>query len=685
MSTKRKIQVRSEPTSYDAEAGTITIVYATATPAQRWGYIEILDMSEVAIDTTRLDAGAVNILLQHDGHFGLPIGNVISHEIVDGIATATFRLSVADEHRGIVSNISAGIYRTWSVGYQIMETEEETREDGVTVVRVTRWMPMEISLVSIPADPESKTRSEERPAAGAIVHRTVTASPQLKGQSPMTIRNLSKPARRRTAAEEAAAAVEEETGAELTEEQATAIETAVETAIEDAVAEVEAGDTTAEDEAERADEEDPEADPADPEADAADPESGDEDTRAASILRLCARHGLSTTFALRHVERGTPINTVRDAILDSIAARSPKPMSNTRIRRDERETLVDRMSDAMAARMSRSAPTAQGREFANFRLRDIARELVGREARNMADHQLFDAAMRTRSGSHSTSDFAAVLSNSANKALLASYELAPKTHDPLVRRVQHTDYKEVEKFRLGDVPKFKRRAEGGEVEFGTMSENAEKFRIHNETTGISFTFETFINDDLGAFGDLPRSFGSNAALREAELVYGILIDGYKMADGRQLFHAQHGNLISNALSIDGLDAGVSAMETQKSLDGNVLGITPKHLVVGSKNRLTAQRLLANITPANAEDVNPFGNSSIQLIVDPRITDMSWFLAADPAAYDGIQLASLAGSNGVQLQTIENFYKRSIDFIASIDLGAAPIDYRPLLKSTGTGT
>lgn len=659
MSTKPKhtlVTRSSGSVSFQEETGTVEIVYSTGLRRDNGDYFEELVISPEAIDATRLDAGAVSLIVDHMP-IGLPIGRVISHRVENGEAIATVKLSEAEANAGVVADIKAGVIRQVSVGYEQLAFED-SEVDGVRQRLVTRWMPWEISLVVIPADPAAHIRSNQ-------------GAPHRRSEVTMNPEELLAAAAAAVAAAAAKLAEAQESG------DADAI-TAAEAAVAEAAAELEAAQAAvdAAAAAEGAGDGDEETRSA----------ATAEETRVAAVVEYATRNRIAPDLLTRHIVQRHTVEEVQRMHTQNRASRSALPVNTTRaqVHVDEKEKTFESMTDALSARMTGRAPSARGREFANFKLRDIAREIVGRSSRGMSDRTLFSAVLQTRSGMHSSSDFAAVLSNSANKALLDRYQAAPKTHEPLVRRVEHADYKEVEKFRIGDAPKFKRRAEGAEVEFGTMSENVEKFRVYNETAGIGFTFETFVNDDLDVFGDLSRSFGTNAALREAELVFDILTKGYKMADGKQLFHSTRGNLITAGLSIEGLDQGMTAMETQESLDGNVIGITPKILLVGPKNRLTGQRLLANITPASAEDVNPFGNSNLQLIVDPRITDLSWFLVADPTAYDGIQLASLAGSQGVQLETIENFYKRSIDFIASIDIGAAPIDYRPLVKSTGTG-
>lgn len=657
----RALSVRSE--SYDEEAGTVEVVYATETPVGRWGYVEQLVVSEDAIDTTRLDSGSVNLLRQHDSWSDLPIGSVVAHRIEGGMAIATIRLSVDPEHKGLVENIKAGVIRTVSVGYAIQESEEVTGADGIVTQRVTRWQPVEISLVSVPADPNAQVRS----ATSDLVRRTVTAAAPAKKEANMKTK-------KRDAASAAAEVVDEVAegaGVEVTPELEAAVEEAiqgaVDTATEEAAAEIE--ETAAEETASEDDGETVEEAPA-------------EASRAAAILELCTRHGLSLAFATRHVKAGTSIHQVRAAVLDSIAARSAPPMTTARITRDERETLVSRASDAMFSRMSGEAPTAQARDMRYLSVVEMARAFVGADAAGMSRSQVVQAALQTRSGMHTTSDFAAALGNAASRTLRRAYEAATPTYGPFVREVTLPDFRATDRVQIGDAPILERRAEGSETKRGTLSDSKESIQLATFAKALSMSRQMMVNDDLDAFSRILTSFGMRAAELQSDLVYGKLTGNPKMSDGKSLFHASHNNLLNVALDVNGLSEARKAMRKQTGLDGAKLNISPVTLIVGPELETEAQKIIAPISAALAGDVNPFAGSSLQLVVDSRIEDAAWFLAANPALIDTIELAFLDGARGVQTSTIDAPMLDGVDVLAQIDCEAGVIDFRGLLKSAG---
>src|SRR5690606_24983206 len=89
-----------------------------------------------------------------------------------------------------------------------------------------------------------------------------------------------------------------------------------------------------------------------------------------------------------------------------------------------------------------------------------------------------------------------------------------------------------------------------------------------------------INDDLGIFGDVPRKLGQAARRTIAKAVFDLLTSNPTLADGKALFHADHGNLLTGAaISTTSVDAMQSAMALQKDADGNIITVPMKSLVV----------------------------------------------------------------------------------------------------------
>jgi len=150
---KGKKQERSqsfEVREINEETRTISLAFSSETAVERWFGREILDHSTGSIRLDRLRDGAP-LLLQHSP--GEQIGVVESVEIgSDRKGRATVKLSRGPLGEEIFRDIQDGIRRNVSVGYMVHEMRLEEQADDIDTYRVTDWEPMEISMVSIPAD-----------------------------------------------------------------------------------------------------------------------------------------------------------------------------------------------------------------------------------------------------------------------------------------------------------------------------------------------------------------------------------------------------------------------------------------------------------------------------------------------------------------------------------------------------
>lgn len=631
MSTDTKVRSVHAPASFDEAAGTVEVVYATDAPVERDDHIEELVISDDAIDTSRLDAGAVNLIVDHLP-FGLPLGRVVGHRVEDGKAIAVVKMTESDAHADILADIRAGVIKTVSVGYQIKKSDR--RDDGGQPIRrVTRWMPAEISLVTIPADPQAQIRA----ATAALVRRTTIIE-------------------RQQAMNDDGQKVDDQTDVDVDEVE-----------VED-----EGDDQALADDDAAGDDDQAPVDDDDESQDAA---------RSARIVELCHRHQMPIDFAIRHIATGASVEAVRAEILDAMAERSPMHINTTRARvtRDAQETLVARAADALFSRLSGEEPSDRGRELRNLSTVELAREFVGSSARSMSRSEVISQALQTRSGMHTSSDFSAALGSAANRTLRAAYEAAELTYGDFVREATVPDFRATERVQIGDAPALRRREEGSETTYGTLSDSKEAIKLATFARALKMTRQMLINDDLGAFARILTSFGLRAGELKSDLVYGILTNNAKMSDGKLLFSASHNNVLSADLTVEGLSEARKAMRKQKSRDGASLNLSAKTLIVGPELETRAQQLLAPISASVSGEVNPFA-ASLKLAVDSRIEDDSWFLAANPALVDTIELAFLEGARGLQTQTIDEPMLDGVTVLAQIDVEAAAIDHLGLIKS-----
>ena len=132
----------------DQEKRTVRIAVSSEEPVDRSFGAEILDHSEKSIDLSFARSGRMPLLLDHDPR--QQIGVVESVDL-DGSARrlrATVRFGRNGLAKEVFEDVVDGIRSNISVGYQVNKMDPEGREK----YRVSSWSPMEVSVVSIPAD-----------------------------------------------------------------------------------------------------------------------------------------------------------------------------------------------------------------------------------------------------------------------------------------------------------------------------------------------------------------------------------------------------------------------------------------------------------------------------------------------------------------------------------------------------
>lgn len=140
---RRELQIKLR--EGDGDADELTFSFSSEQPVERWFGTEILSHQAGAADLARLNNGAP-FLWNHDRD--AVIGVVQQASLGDdqrGYAKVKWsRNAMAQEKR---QDVEDGILRNVSFAYEINDVEQR---DGAMLI--TRWTPLEVSLVSIPAD-----------------------------------------------------------------------------------------------------------------------------------------------------------------------------------------------------------------------------------------------------------------------------------------------------------------------------------------------------------------------------------------------------------------------------------------------------------------------------------------------------------------------------------------------------
>ncbi|MDT3684145.1 MAG: Mu-like prophage major head subunit gpT family protein [Pseudorhodoplanes sp.] len=161
-------------------------------------------------------------------------------------------------------------------------------------------------------------------------------------------------------------------------------------------------------------------------------------------------------------------------------------------------------------------------------------------------------------------------------------------------------------------------------------------------------------------------------------------NGVNLDDGNPIYTTGRKNKAAAgaALDVTTLGAGRQAMRETKGLDGKTpIGVTPRHLVVGPAKETQAEQVLAAIAAAQVADANPF-SGKLTLHVEPRFTGNGWRIFADPAELATIVIAYLNGREGPVLETREGWTTLGAEFRAVLDFGCGIADWRGTYLNPG---
>lgn len=579
-----------QPTTVDPASRTVEAIVSTGADTPRAGFIERLELR--GADLSRL-IGAPVLDAHRSSSTRDQLGIIEAAELrPEGIwVRMKFRSNAAAE--SVLSDIEDGTLRGLSIGYQVAQWKEA--RDGKSRIRIAvKWVPLEVSVVPVPADP------------GAHFRAGGNNMPEIDEQTP-------------------------ETRPEPTVATRAAVNAEIRTIAETA------GLTRAW---------------ADQQIDA---EATSDEARQAAFE------------AMQHRSSQTPTRTTRATITADFT--------------DPAE-IATRAGEALFARSHPDHELSEAaRPYAAMSTIDLARDCLQRAG---TSHMGMSADTVITRALHSTSDFPLILGDTVGRELRRAYQAAPSGVQMLARQTTARDFRAKRALQFGEGPELKKVLEGGEFEHGTIDESAETYSVETFGRIFSISRQALINDDLGAFTQIPTKLGNAARAFEAAQLVAKLVENPNMSDGKAVFHADHGNLASSgaALSITTLTAARTAMRRQTGLGDQPIDAKPYAVVVPPELETTAEQLLTEIAATNTDDVNPFGK--LLLAVEPRLTDTdTWYVAADPATIDGLEYAYLEGAPGPQIETRQGFEVDGVQMKVRLDFGCGWTDYRGWYRNDGS--
>ncbi len=125
----------------------ITFAASSGVEVERWWGTEVLAHTSGAVRMGRIDGGAAPLLFNHN--WDDPIGMIDAGRLEDGRLMVDAHFFDTERAREVRAMLEGGL-RNVSIGYEIHAMEEETKKNRFTA---TDWEPLEVSIVTIPADP----------------------------------------------------------------------------------------------------------------------------------------------------------------------------------------------------------------------------------------------------------------------------------------------------------------------------------------------------------------------------------------------------------------------------------------------------------------------------------------------------------------------------------------------------
>lgn len=136
----------------EADSRVFEVAFSSETPVDRWGELEILSHDAGAAKLGRLNNGAP-LLFNHDRDRYVGVVEPGTARIdPDRVGRAQVRIKEGADGDEVLRDVRSGILTKVSFLYRIHAWEESVETGGKKSYRVTDWEPLEISLVTIPAD-----------------------------------------------------------------------------------------------------------------------------------------------------------------------------------------------------------------------------------------------------------------------------------------------------------------------------------------------------------------------------------------------------------------------------------------------------------------------------------------------------------------------------------------------------
>lgn len=304
----------------------------------------------------------------------------------------------------------------------------------------------------------------------------------------------------------------------------------------------------------------------------------------------------------------------------------------------------------------------------------------------------------------SAMDVSGILSNVANKEILAGYMEDNEEWREISAVKNVTDFKSVTSYRMLDNFEYDEVGPDGQITHGELGEESYTRQAKTYAKMFTLTRNDIINDDLGALDDVRTRLGRGGKKKFNNIFW------KRFLDNAAFFTAGRGNYISGGttnLGVDGvgLEQAVTAFRKLKSPAkdgakkvGNAVGGRPDRLLVPPELEFTADRLYASAfvntggaaTATSVPDANIHAKKYRPIVVD-WLSDnaftgnsaTAFYLLRNPADMAAMVVSFLNGNQTPIVESAEaSFNTLGVEFRGYHDFGCDQAEYLAGVKSKG---
>lgn len=253
----------------------------------------------------------------------------------------------------------------------------------------------------------------------------------------------------------------------------------------------------------------------------------------------------------------------------------------------------------------------------------------------------------------STSDFPLLMGDILDRQLLGRYNEITPTWQNYCKRGLVRDFRTVRRIARGEAsgryyPNYKQAEYAGVKQDDNIGETGYTYSVEVYEKAIAINWQMLINDDLGAFRDLPLDLARGARRTEEYFATTLFVD--TTGPHASLYTGGNANVVTSnpVLSITALQTAFTVLAAQTDANGEPILIDAVELVVPPALEITALNILnavqlwldtnasAGTAQQNLVTVNWMRNR-VNLSVNPYIPivasssngSTSWFLFANP--------------------------------------------------------